>query len=73
LIVSREDAEPASRIPGRGAGTAGFAGRGFGVGSWYERGSGRVEAGFGAGRRGGGILAAALATGLDDAVRALGS
>jgi len=45
----------------------------LGVGSWYERGSGRVEAGFGAGRRGGGILSAALAAGLDDAVRALGS
>jgi len=33
LIVSREDPEAASLIPGRGAGTAGLAGRGLGVGS----------------------------------------
>src|SRR5256885_8194524 len=33
LMVSREEPEPASRMPGLGAGTAGFTGRGFGVGS----------------------------------------
>src|SRR6266446_169207 len=33
LMVKREEADPARRMPGRGAGTAGFMGSGFGVGS----------------------------------------
>ena len=67
LIVSREDdAEPESRIPGRGAGTAGLVGSGLGAGSGEERGSG-LTGGF----RGGGCLAAL--DGGEDAVRARGA
>ncbi|TMC81559.1 MAG: hypothetical protein E6J06_12615 [Chloroflexi bacterium] len=47
LIVSREEADPASRIPVRGAGVAGLTGRGLGGGS--GPGSRRLAACGGAG------------------------
>ena len=56
MIVSREDAEPARRIPGRGAGTAGLAGSGFGVGRSTARGFGLAA---------GGVLVAALEAGFE--------
>src|SRR5207237_4375592 len=58
-MVSREEAEPARRMPGRGAGTAGFAGSGLGVGS-----SSRRTSTFGAG------FCWAFWTGFDAAARA---
>src|SRR5205823_9677440 len=63
LMVSREDPEPEMRIPGLGAGTAGFTGRGFGVGSGgiaCGRGLGAVCLG---GDFGAGLGAAALGAG----------
>ena len=62
LMVSRDEADPASRIPVRGAGVAGLTGRGLGVGSWVS--SGRLAAGRGAG------LAACLEAALDGGLTA---
>src|SRR5438445_692155 len=74
LMVRRDEAEPASRMPGRGAGTAGLMGSGFGVGSCSGLGArltlgGACVAGLGAVRAGpvtalrpwGGVRFAALA------------
>src|SRR6266566_3911753 len=76
LMVRRDEAEPASRMPGRGAGTAGLMGSGFGVGSCSGLGArltlgGACVAGLGAVRAGpvtvlrpwGGVRFAALAAG----------
>jgi hypothetical protein len=52
LIVSRDEADPARRMPVRGAGVAGLTGSGLGAGS-------------GGSRRLGACLAAALAMGAD--------
>jgi len=72
LIVSRDEAEPASRIPCRGAGTAGLAGKGLGIGSSEASGSG-LGAGLVGGLGAGGVFLAALVAGRDDAARAWGA